>query len=223
MSIHLTKRLQAVADIVPQDARVIDVGTDHAMIPVWLAQTGRTSHIWASDIRSGPLQSAQKLIEETDTGDCIRTRLTDGLQSFDASDGDTVILAGMGGEKMVSILDAAPWVRGGTLLILEPQSKQAELRTWLLENGFSILHESLVKDARRIYPILSARQGIPQSHTEAELLTGRYDALAEDEYFAEYLDVLLRRLSSAAPYDSKASAVFQEVTSMKERYMHEHS
>lgn len=217
MSIHLSHRLQTIADLVPADSRVIDVGTDHAMIPVWLAQTGRAKHVWASDIRVGPLQSARRLIDETDTGEVVDTRLTDGLQGFGPADGDTVIIAGMGGETMVSILSAAPWTNNGTLLILEPQSKQALLRRWLLENGYAILKEALVKDAGRIYPILLVKAGTPKHHSEAEYLTGLFDCISEDPLFAEYLDGLLRRTSQAAPYDEQAALVLKELMVMKER------
>lgn len=217
MSIHLSHRLQALADAVPEGARVIDVGTDHAMLPVWLAQTGRSTHIWASDIRVGPLQSARRLIEETDTCHMIQTRLTNGLQGFGPEDGDTVIIAGMGGETMVSILSDAAWTKNGTLLILEPQSKQSLLRRWLLENGFSIFHEILVKDAGRIYPILLAKNGSPEPHTGAELLTGRFECISNDPLFKEYLTILIRRASSAAPYDNGAKQLLEELVAMKER------
>lgn len=217
MTIHLSRRLQAIADLVPAEARVIDVGTDHAMIPVWLAQTRRVVHVWASDIRTGPLQSANRLIDETDTGDVVETRLTDGLQGFGPEDGDTVIIAGMGGETMVSILSEAPWTVHGTLLILEPQSKQDILRRWLFENGYVILRELLVKDAGRIYPILLAKAGTPEPYSDAEYLTGLFQCISDDPLFYDYLDGLIRRTSSAAPYDKHAAKVLRDLKDMKER------
>lgn len=217
MTVHLSRRLQAIADLVPTGARVIDVGTDHAMIPVWLAQTQRAVHVWASDIRPGPLQSAGRLIDETDTGDAVETRLTDGLQGFGPEDGDTVIIAGMGGETMVSILSAAPWTANGTLLILEPQSKQDLLRRWLFENGYAILRELLVKDAGRIYPILLAKAGTPEPHSDAEYLAGRFQCISDDPLFGDFLEGMIRRTASAAPYDEHAANVLRELKDMKER------
>lgn len=217
MSIHLSQRLQTIADLVPAGARVIDVGTDHAMIPVWLAQTQRAVHVWASDIRPGPLQSASRLIDETDTGDVIETRLTDGLQGFGPEDCDTVIIAGMGGETMAGILSEAPWTKTGILLLLEPQSKQDLLRRWLRDNGYAILQELLVKDTGRIYPILLVKAGVPEPYSDAEYLTGRFHCISEDPLFAEYLDGLIRRTSPAAPYDSHAARVLNELLVMKER------
>ena len=183
---------------------MIDVGTDHAMIPVWLAQNGRAAHIWASDIREGPLRGAAALIEKTETGNRIELRQTDGLRGFSAADGDTVILAGMGGETMISILSAAPWTRDGVLLILDPQSKQAELRRFLWENGYAVQSERLVRDAGRIYPILTAQGGRGEAYTPAELHTGLLSQIGGDPLFGEYLDGLIRRAAEAAPFDPAA-------------------
>lgn len=209
--------MQAVADFVPLGARVIDVGTDHAMIPVWLAQSGRAAHIWASDLRPGPLEGAKLLIAETGTGDKIHIKLTDGLSGFSAEDGDTVIIAGMGGETMVSILSAALWTRRGTLLILEPQSKQDVLRRFLVDNGFRIRREALVKDAGRIYPILLAEGGTSPEYSAGELHTGHLSQVSGEELFGEYLAMLIKRTAAAAPYEDAAQALLDEYKAMERR------
>lgn len=217
MSIHLSARLQAVADLVPLGARIIDVGTDHAMLPVWLTQTERITHAWASDLRPGPLQSAKRLITDTDTSHHIRLRLTDGLHGFCSEDGDTIIIAGMGGETMVSILSAATWTKFDTLLILEPQSKQSLLRNWLIRNGYRISHESLVKDTGRIYPILVAQGGKSDEYSRLELHTGHLCHIIADPLFGEYLDLLISRTKTAAPYDAQARLLLQDLEQTKER------
>lgn len=208
--------MRAVAGFVPAGSRVIDVGTDHARIPVWLVQTGRANHVWASDLRSGPLRSAAALIGETGTGSRIKLRQTDGLQGFGPEDGDTVILAGMGGETMVSILSAAAWTKEGSLLILQPQSKQDVLRRFLWENGYVVRREALVKDAGRIYPILLAQGGLSPAYSRVELYTGRREQIAGDPLFGEFLAGLIRRAEAAAPYDAEAAALLAEFKSMEE-------
>ena len=215
-TIRLSPRLLAVAELVQKGARVIDVGTDHALLPVWLIQTGRASHVWASDLRQGPLDSAARLVTETGTGDRIALRLTDGLHGFGPADADTVIIAGMGGETMVSILSEAPWVRD-VRLILGPQSKQATLRRWLAENGFNAETERLVADAGRLYPILTVLAGSSPPYTEAEYHTGLWQLIRDDPLLGRYLDQLMRRASSAAPYDPCAEALIDEFRQMKER------
>lgn len=219
-TIHLSSRLLAVAELVPPGGHVIDVGTDHGMLPVWLVQTGRAEHVWASDLRSGPLQSAERLIAETGTGERIDLRLTDGLQGFSADDADTVVIAGMGGETMVSILAAAPWLHEGVSLILQPQSKQGVLRRWLAENGFTVTCERLVRDAGRIYPILTAEDGISPPYTEAEYHIGRWTKICHDPLLPEFLTAVIRRVSAAAAYDASQGCLLDELQDMKVRLNH---
>lgn len=218
--IHLSSRLRAVAEQVPAGASVIDVGTDHAMVPVWLVQSGRAPRVLATDIRSGPLQSAAALVEKTGTGGHIRLMQTDGLAGIGPQDGDTVVLAGMGGESMISILSAAAWTKSGTLLILEPQSKKAELRRWLAENGYRVEAEHLAEDAGRIYPILQVRGGGSPAYSAAELHLGRLDQIMDEPLFAKYLDAMRARAAKAAPFDPAAAALLEEYDAIKRRLDH---
>lgn len=217
MNIHLSHRLQCIADCVPTGARVIDVGTDHALIPVWLAQTGHSDHIWASDLRQGPLDGAKALIEETDTSSRIHLRLTDGLNGFSRDDADTIIIAGMGGETIASILQNAEWTKSGILLILSPHTKQAVLRRFLVENGYCIRREQLVKDAGRLYPVLVAQGGETHAYSTTEFHTGLLSQIRDDPLFPEYLAQLKKRASDAAPYDRTAAALLNDFQKMEEQ------
>lgn len=218
MSIHLTPRLQAIANCVPLGARVIDVGTDHARIPVWLAQENRACHVWASDIRPGPLRGAAALITETGTDAVVSLRMTDGLNGFSPQDGDTIILAGMGGETIVSILSAAPWTREHSELILSPHTKQAELRTYLYENGYKITQEHLIRDAGRIYPLFTAKGGVPAAYSPAELHLGLFSQIGSDPLFSEYIAQQKKRIADAAPYDPDSAALLLDFENLEERW-----
>ncbi len=215
--IHLSDRLQAVASLVEPGASVIDVGTDHAMVPVWLIQTGRAARVLATDIRPGPLAGAAALVEKTGTGTAVELRLTDGLSGIDPAGWDTVIIAGMGGETMVSILSAAPWTREGVRLILSPHSKRALLRRFLWESGYRIGSERLVEDAGRIYPILTAAGGASDAYSPAELHLGKLEQIGADPLFARYLDGCIQRTEKAAPYSGGAAALAAEYRSIKRR------
>ena len=218
--IHLSPRLAAVAALVPPGSAVIDVGTDHAMVPVWLVQRGIATAVLATDIRSGPLKSAAAQLEKTGTTDCIRLMQTDGLKDIGPQDGNVVILAGMGGETMISILSAAPWTREGALLILEPQSKRGDLRRWLIQNGYAIASERLVEDAGRIYPILTASGGKSPVYTEAELHLGRLEQIVRDPLFVRYLALVRARAANAAPYDQNAASLLAAYDDIQRRIEH---
>lgn len=218
--IRLSARLSAVASMVPANASVIDVGTDHAMVPVWLIQAGVSSRVLATDIRPGPLQRAAALLERTGTGDRIQLMQTDGLSGIQPGMYDTLILAGMGGETMISILSAAPWAQASLLLILSPQSKQAELRHFLLESGWNIMSESLVEDAGRIYPILTAKGGAGMAHSLAELHLGKLELIGGDPLLSRLLEKEIERAAKAAPFDSQAAMLLEEYISIQRRIFH---
>lgn len=215
--IYLSARLQTIASLVEPGAAVIDVGTDHGRIPVWLAQSGVAARVLATDIRPGPLAGAAALAEKTGMGERVTLRLTDGLAGICPDGWDTVIIAGMGGETIASILAAAPWTRNGVRLILSPHSKRAVLRRFLTENGYRILSERLTEDAGRIYPILTAEGGSSGSYTPAELQLGKLEQIAGDGLFGPYLDGCIARAEKAAPYSGEASALAAEYRQIKRR------
>ena len=139
--IHLTPRLRALAALVPDGAVLADIGTDHAILPVSLLMAGRIPRAIASDIRSGPLDSARRTAERFAMQNRVSLRLGAGLETVAPFEADTVAIAGMGGETIAEILQAAPWTRqGDTLLLLQPMTMQAPS---LLSDGRSILQKWL--------------------------------------------------------------------------------
>ena len=98
----LSTRLAFLAGWVPQGARLADIGTDHAYLPVWLDTHGRVSAAIAADLRPGPLQRARE------TGKLygarhVDYRLCDGLAAISAEECDTIVIAGMGGENIAGM------------------------------------------------------------------------------------------------------------------------
>ena len=152
--LELTPRLQLLADWVPQGAQLADVGTDHAYLPVWLSLHGRVTCAIASDLRKGPLERA-RLTGSTYGAEHIDYRLCNGLADIRGDEVDTVAIAGMGGETIASILAAAPWTKDGQhTLLLQPMTRSAQLRQFLMENGYEITREALVRDRGTIYPVM---------------------------------------------------------------------
>ena len=194
MKLELSPRLSAVAQLVPDGARLADIGTDHAYLPVRLLLEGRISRAIAADIRPGPLDHAKCTAREYGVYDCLDFRLCDGLSAINIGDCDTVTIAGMGGETIANILSQALWTRSGVRLILQPQSTQNVLRQFLCENGFSILRESVVREGERWYPILLVRGGKMESLSPGEAVAGRPETWIDQPERADYLRWLLRRI-----------------------------
>ena len=165
---ELTPRLQAIAQQIPQGARLADIGTDHGYLPVWLLLHGRIEAAIAADLREGPLDRAKETARQYEQLNKISFRLCDGLTGIAADEVDTVAIAGMGGETIAAILEAAPWTRQGKLLLLQPMTGAPQLRQWLQSHGYAISNEWIVREGKRLYSIWSVRGGtmVPMSLTE---------------------------------------------------------
>ena len=154
MKLPLSDRLLACCAFVRPGDRVADVGCDHGYLSIHLLQTGIASHVYASDVREGPLSSAKRNAAVYGITEKIDFFLSDGVQRL-PRDFDTLVCAGMGGDTMVSILSAAPWLQGGNYrLILQCQSKTPLLRRYLSENGWEIHRETVLRDGRFLYTVM---------------------------------------------------------------------
>lgn len=197
----------------PVSETVADVGTDHGYLAVWLLQSGKAKRVLASDIHAGPLNRARQTAAEYEIETQITLHLSDGLQ-FPGSDlADTVAIAGMGGETMISILSAAPWTKQGRTLILQPQSKRMELETWLCENGYGIFDARLCRDAGKLYTALFVKGGVKSTFCCAEeLFLKNYDALLSAWLSQEAgkLEFALRGMEQAERDLSNACAKIQK-------------
>ncbi len=185
----LSDRLQRIADYVRPGERVIDVGTDHAYIPIWLLLNGFADSVVATDLREGPLLRARADAERCGVAERLILRRCDGLSDCEPDSVDTIILAGMGGETIIGILSAAPWAREKRL-ILQAQTKQDRLRKWLSENGYRILDASLAEDMGRIYLIWLVITGdMPERCAVDRALLDKRDPLLKP-----YLNDRMKRL-----------------------------
>lgn len=192
--IKLTPRLQAIADRVPQGMRIVDVGTDHGYLPAWLVREGRCQTAWATDIQPGPLKNAQETLSEEGLEDRIITALGPGLQPIRGEAPQGIVVAGMGGILITEILQAdLAMAKSAELLLLQPMSGFEELRGWLVQSGFRIVDECLVKEGHRLYEIICARWGNPQPHDPLKDLMGYCLPEAQDPHFPEFLERQIRR------------------------------
>ena len=198
----LQPRLRAIANLVPDGARLVDVGTDHGFIPVDLLLSERISFAIASDIGAAPLDHARRTAEQHNVTEGIEFRLCDGLKDIAPDEVDCVVIAGMGGDNIASILENAQWTKEDTFLILQPMSKAEVLRRWLPSNGYQVIAECLVADKGVIYPILSVRGGHMEVKDNSQFWGGFL--LNDDPLEGHYLDEQILRLRRAAAGLEKA-------------------
>ena len=213
--LDLSPRLAAIAALVPPGAKLADVGTDHAYLPVWLLLAGRIGQAVASDVNEGPLQRGRETARAYGVGEKIDFRRCDGLAGISPQEADTVVIAGMGGDLISRILAAAPWTRGAKL-ILQPMSSQEVLRQWLGEHGYAIQGETLAREGEKFYSILTATGGVSPPYTPGELWAGRQARGEEAPHRLAYLTDLLRRRQRALEGMRRSAALSPETLAAEE-------
>lgn len=157
----ISKRLELVASFVPQGAILLDVGSDHAYLPIDLVERGKIESAIAGEVVEGPYQSAVKNVEAHGLKEKIQVRLANGLAAFEESDQVSVItIAGMGGRLIARILEEGlDKLANVERLILQPNNREDDLRIWLQENEFQIVAESILEEAGKFYEILVVKAG----------------------------------------------------------------
>lgn len=152
---QLSLRLKTIAESVPKNSLVCDVGTDHGFLPIYLKKTGKAREVIATDINEKPLKMAEKNIMDCGV-EGISLRLCDGLSAVDKSEVDTVVIAGIGGEMISGILERGSEItkRQGITVILQPTTSPEYLRRYLYEHGFEILKETPLEENGKIYSVM---------------------------------------------------------------------
>ncbi len=222
MNIPISRRLLACCDFVRPGDRVADIGCDHGYLSIYLLHHNIASSVIAADINKQPLQSAVANAEKFGVGAHISFCLSDGVRNI-PRDFDTLVCAGMGGDTMISILSAAPWLKDPRYrLILQCQSKTPMLRRYLSENGFAIHQEIVLRDGRFLYTVME----IVYCPEDSALSVGQQyfsPALKENdtpetrEYYERLLFSLERAIRGRGEKaDPEMIAALNELKSLKE-------
>lgn len=152
----ISKRLEAAASFARRGARIADIGTDHAYLPIYLYLSGKTSGGVVSDINAGPVARAKENLAEYGCTFAFVAQRADGLEGVLGHEVDDIFILGMGGELIASILDAEPNIRDGRYrLILQPMTHPEILRAYLARNGFETVAERVIIE-EKFYQIICA-------------------------------------------------------------------
>lgn len=173
----LSKRLTTVVKYVPENARLADIGTDHAYLPVSLALKGKIEYAVASDVVKGPFESAVEQIKKSGVQEIVHPRLASGFDGVKRADKiDTITIAGMGGSLIAEILRdglMSLHLTGKERLILQPNVHSQAVRIWLVNHNYEIIAEEILEENDKIYEVIVAEKQKEKTElTDNELLFG---------------------------------------------------
>ncbi|WP_257346007.1 tRNA (adenine(22)-N(1))-methyltransferase [Pseudalkalibacillus decolorationis] len=176
MTILLSERLRKVTEYIPIGATIADIGSDHAYLPCYCVQHGIIIKAIAGEINDGPYRSAFNQVKRLGLEQFIEVRLGDGLEVIEPGEASAVVIAGMGGQLISTILEQGKEnLQGVQRLVLQPNVGARFIRNWLQENNWKLCNEAILEEDDKIYEILVAQPSDEViKMTREELLLGPF-------------------------------------------------
>lgn len=211
--LNISRRLLKCAEMVTPNSKIADIGTDHAYLPIYLALNNKISYAIASDLRIGPLENAISNIKNFNLENIIETRISDGLKNIIENEVDEVVIAGMGGNVIINILEECKWENKlNKEFILQPMKYESNLRRYLSEKGYKIKKESAVTCMGKVYTAMKVvYTGISYDLSPIECYIGLLERSLDDNavvYIKKQLNDLVNRRKGAIVNNLKEEEIY---------------
>ena len=223
----LTSRLNAVVGLVTGKS-VADIGCDHGKVPIKLILDGVCDKVIAADVNKGPVEACIKNVRANGLTDVIDVRCGDGIKVLETGEVETIIIAGMGGELISTILSEKEDVaKSAKELILQPMTSEEYLREFLQNSGYCIENEILAKEGNKIYVIIRAVKGVSDEYiyfpeklkvNEKSLIDAYYEKVSKrlkDKIKGSVLDSKPEEEKEYNVILSKVREIYENITNSK--------
>lgn len=175
--IELSKRLRQVAEYVKPNETMLDIGSDHAHLPIYLVKKNRVPAAIAGEVARQPYKHAKEQIALHGLTDKISIRLGSGFDVLKSDEKvSTTTICGMGGLLIADIIKKGLQdnkITQGVRLVLQPNNNEPALRKILMDQNFVIDKEIMVKENKKYYEIIVAKkQNQKNQYTEEDLIFG---------------------------------------------------
>lgn len=214
---QLDARLSAAFAYVRPGHAAADIGCDHGKLSAALAGSGRCPLVLACDLRPDPLNKARRRCAPY--GERVQCRLGSGLSVVQPGEVDDIVIAGMGAETIMEILEAAPWVFDPRYnLVLVPATKHSVLRRWLARRGFALVGETLCQAAGRWYAVMNARYAGTEHEPEGlECLCGQTEGQPGFGAYCAQQNIKLKKYRLGLAPGAEADAVDGLIQELEKR------
>ncbi len=211
------KRLKYISSLINKDERVLDVGTDHALLPIMLIKEGITTEVIASDINKEPLSAAINNIDREGYSDVIKTKLLDGIKGIGPNDYDVIVIAGMGGNTISEIIKQENF--NGRYIIHSTTSIEL-VRETIMSIGHKIVNESVIYEGK-VHNVIIETQPGNCVISEKELFMGPSLINKVDESIINYYEHLLSVFERNAELSNDDNLKINERNWLKEKIWNE--
>ena len=169
------------------DKSVIDIGCDHGLLSIYLAEKFNNLKIIASDVNNNALESARRNVSKYKLEDRIDIRLGSGVSVINKKDKiDTLVVAGMGANTIIGFLKySQDKLKDINKIIIQSNTDLFFLRKNMVSMGYYIDDEELVLDKNIIYTVIEFKRGA-EKYDYKQIYFGPRLMENKDELFNEY-------------------------------------
>ncbi len=168
-----SERLNAIKSLVPTGTRLLDIGSDHGLLPYDLLASGKITHAFVTDVNKGPLEHSRLQLSRFAAEGKVDFALSDGFDNVPAGCYDVAAICGMGGELIARII-ADGGEKSKQPMVLQPMTMYDKLRAYLWDNGFCIEKELYPREGKRSYLVMLVHYtGVAESYSFADCYLGK--------------------------------------------------
>lgn len=221
----MTFRLEEIVSVIPECKVFADVGCDHGLISHAVLKRGKCESVVFSDVSAKCLKKAEELLFEYVAEGKAKAIVSNGFDGY-YEDGkaikiDCALIAGMGGEEIISIIDSA--IKKGyplpERLLLQPMKNCDKLRAFALKCGYAVDRDFVFSDGGKYYDLILLKKG-KDSLTDREIKYGRDNIKNPTSAFIERLlhrrRVLSLVISKANVSEEAIKAAHEEIEEIDE-------
>lgn len=198
---ELSLRLQCIANKILENDTIVDIGTDHAYIPIFLCKNAILKKAIATDISKGSLDKAKTNVLNHALCDKIETRLSNGLDKITLSDNiNTVIIAGMGGKLAIDILEKNRELTSSLdKIVIQPQKDIPEVRKYIHSINFFIESDEILIDEKKYYNVMVAKNNFKNtfpnlSYSKVDYIFGKFQIEQKSKVLKSYIEQQLKSM-----------------------------
>lgn len=186
---ELSNRLKIISEKVISSELFVDIGTDHAYLPIYLLQKGIIKRAVAGDVSKDSIKKARVNINNYGYSEFIETRIGNGLCIINSNENpDTVVMSGMGGMLIIDILkNSADIVQNLKRLIVQPQRDIDKVRKYIHKINFKIIDEKMIIEDNKYYNIITCIYGEDYKYSDGEYLFGKLLIDEKNNVLKEYI------------------------------------
>ena len=152
----LSKRLQTVADVIHKQFYVFDVGADHGLLEKYLLDNNLAEHVIAVENKIGPYKQLENNLKGYKN---VTLLLSDGIKDLPI-EVNVVVLAGLGGLKIVDILSTnKDNLKNVEQIVVDAHRDIPCVRKEIIKLGYKIEKEKIVYETNIFYFVISFIKG----------------------------------------------------------------